>query len=424
MRRYIRALVLCTVFAVFSGLYVYSKLFYGPKRVFIPPRVPGGRRGAADRTGHQNPRWYNRYIMRQSEAAGGRGSVQGPPEAPMHLAVVACGERLQETLTMIKSAVLFSIKPLQLHIFAEDQLHASFVGALESWPGFIRCRFNYTVYSISFPSENAAEWKRLFKPCASQRLFLPLILKDVDSAVYVDSDILFLQPVDRLWAFLSQFNSSQLAAMAPEHEEPRIAWYNRFARHPFYGRTGINSGVMLMNMTRMRNVYFKNDMTAVGLRWEELLMPLLQKYKLNITWGDQDLLNIIFHHNPECLLEFPCQWNYRPDHCIYGSNCASAEEDGINILHGNRGVYHDHKQPAFRAVYEAIRKYSFGADPVPSLLGPLEEALLKTTNTYCGKSHELLTRRLARSLGNIHVARPGVRGDAADSRRRGPGRNA
>lgn len=39
-------------------------------------------------------------------------------------------------------------------------------------------------------------------------------------------------------------------------------------------------------------------MTAVPLRWEELLMPLLQKYKLNITWGDQDLLNIIFHHNP------------------------------------------------------------------------------------------------------------------------------
>lgn len=39
-------------------------------------------------------------------------------------------------------------------------------------------------------------------------------------------------------------------------------------------------------------------MTAAGLRWEEILLPLLQKYKLNITWGDQDLLNIIFHHNP------------------------------------------------------------------------------------------------------------------------------
>lgn len=92
-------------------------------------------------------------------------------------------------------------------------------------------------------------------------LSLQLILKDVESVVYVDSDILFLQPVDRLWEFLSQFNSSQLAAMAPEHEEPRIAWYNRFARHPFYGRTGINSGVMLMNMTRMRSFFFKVGLT-------------------------------------------------------------------------------------------------------------------------------------------------------------------
>lgn len=86
---------------------------------------------------------------------------------------------------------------------------------------------------------------------------MQLILKDVDSILYVDSDILFLQPVDRLWSFLSGFNSTQLAAMAPEHEEPRIAWYNRFARHPFYGRTGVNSGVMLMNMTRLRSMFFK-----------------------------------------------------------------------------------------------------------------------------------------------------------------------
>lgn len=42
----------------------------------------------------------------------------------------------------------------------------------------------------------------------------------------------------------------------------------------------------------------QNDMTSVPLLWGELLMPLLQKYKLNITWGDQDLLNIIFHDNP------------------------------------------------------------------------------------------------------------------------------
>lgn len=86
---------------------------------------------------------------------------------------------------------------------------------------------------------------------------LQLILREVDSLLYVDTDIIFLQPVEEIWALLSRFNSSQLAAMAPEHEEPRIGWYNRFARHPYYGKTGINSGVMLMNMTRLRENLFK-----------------------------------------------------------------------------------------------------------------------------------------------------------------------
>ena len=61
---------------------------------------------------------------------------------------------------------------------------------------------------------------------------------------------------------------------------------------------------------------------------------------------------------PECLFTFPCQWNYRPDHCMYGSNCKGAEEEGVSILHGNRGVYHDDKQPAFKAVYDAIHDVS------------------------------------------------------------------
>uniref|UniRef100_A0A4W3IPZ7 Glucoside xylosyltransferase 1 n=1 Tax=Callorhinchus milii TaxID=7868 RepID=A0A4W3IPZ7_CALMI len=320
----------------------------------------------------------------------------------MHLAVVACGERLEETLTMLKSAVLFRQKPLHFHIFAEDQLHDKFKGTLESWEIPFNQKFSYTIYPITFPTENVGVWKKLFKPCASQRLFLPLILKEVDSLLYVDTDILFLRPMDDIWAFLEEFNHTQIAAMAPEHEEPRIGWYNRFARHPYYGKTGVNSGVMLMNMTRIRKQYFKNDMTAAQLKWEDLLLPLLKKYKLNITWGDQDLLNIVFHYNPESLFVFPCQWNYRPDHCMYGSNCKEAEEEGIFILHGNRGVYHDEKQPAFRAIYEAIRDYTFGEDPIRFLLHPLEDNLQKTVNTYCGRIHQVFTKQLKKSVRTFH----------------------
>jgi UDP-xylose:glucoside alpha-1,3-xylosyltransferase len=84
-----------------------------------------------------------------------------------------------------------------------------------------------------------------------------VILKDVDSLLYVDTDVLFLRPMDDMWSFLKAFNTTQLAAMAPEHEIPKIGWYSRFARHPFYGVTGVNSGVMLMNLTRIRRTLFK-----------------------------------------------------------------------------------------------------------------------------------------------------------------------
>lgn len=160
---------------------------------------------------------------------------------------------------------------------------------LRSWPTTVQTKFNFTIYPITFPKDNAREWKKLFKPCASQRLFLPvgqhwflhhaaqiysymyqcvetvcalcpavqLILKEVDSLLYVDTDIIFLQPVEEIWELLPRFSSTHLAAMAPEHEEPRIGWYNRFARHPYDGKTGVNSGVMLMNMTRLREKYFQ-----------------------------------------------------------------------------------------------------------------------------------------------------------------------
>ncbi|KAM5169957.1 glucoside xylosyltransferase 1 isoform 1-T1 [Mantella aurantiaca] len=419
MRRPVSRLVLlCSVCGLCSLLYALSQRGSGDTEARHPLSSPARWRPEQPRRARckdLSVSFWNPYWMLPSGVCGKdcfweAAFRYNPPVKhgvdTMHLAVVACGGRLEETITMLKSALLFSRKPLHFHIFAEDQLHNDFTTILNSLG--IAEKFKYTLYPISFPPENAAEWRKLFKPCASQRLFLPLILKDVDSLLYVDTDILFLRPMDDIWSFLDEFNSTQIAAMAPEHEEPRIGWYNRFARHPYYGKTGINSGVMLMNMTRIRMKHFKNDMTTIGLHWGEMLMPLLKKYKLNITWGDQDLLNIIFSHNPESLYVFPCQWNYRPDHCIYGSNCKDAE-DGIFILHGNRGVYHDEKQPAFRAVYEALRNYSFGDDLIRSLLYPLELELQKTVHTYCGKIYKLFTRQLTNSIDDFYAQRSNAR---------------
>ncbi|XP_041048567.1 glucoside xylosyltransferase 2 isoform X1 [Carcharodon carcharias] len=323
----------------------------------------------------------------------------------MHLAVVACGDRLEETMTMLKSVILFSLNKIKFHIFAEDILQPQFESSIKAWPFSFKSHVDYNIYPITFSTGKPQEWKKLFKPCAAQRLFLPMILKDVDSLLYVDTDVLFLRPVDDVWYFLNLFNSTQLAAMAPEHEIPRIGWYSRFARHPYYGAAGVNSGVMLMNLTRIRNQLFKNSMIPAGLRWEELLYPLYHKYKNDITWGDQDLLNIIFHDNPEYLYVFPCQWNYRPDHCMYGSNCRGAEDQGVSILHGNRGVYHDDKQPAFKAMYEAIRDFPFEDNLFQSLYFPLQNNFLKTVHTLCGRLPQVFLKQIEQAMRKVYELR-------------------
>lgn len=53
---------------------------------------------------------------------------------------------------------------------------------LDQWPRFISARFQYTIYPITFSVGNAEEWKKLFKPCAAQRLFLPVRLQHLYSA--------------------------------------------------------------------------------------------------------------------------------------------------------------------------------------------------------------------------------------------------
>ena len=75
--------------------------------------------------------------------------------------------------------------------------------------------------------------------------------------------------------------------MAKEGEVASLNWYHRFARHPFYGELGLNSGVMLMDLKKLRELNFTQTIIAI-----------YKEHKFNIAWGDQDLLNIYFNKHP------------------------------------------------------------------------------------------------------------------------------
>ncbi|KAG0713463.1 Glucoside xylosyltransferase 2 [Chionoecetes opilio] len=321
---------------------------------------------------------------------GSGGVGQAGPRLPLQISrlvvgVVCCGDRLNETRTMLKSAAALSHTPLTLIVFTEEALKPAFRDMHASWSQETRARISLDLHPITFPAgQDAAAWRKLFKPCASQRLFMPSLLHEVDALIYVDTDVLFMAPLEHLWGHFSHMNASHMAAMAPEHEDLATGWYNRFAKHPYYGRLGVNSGVMLMNLTRLRR-----------FGWEEYVVPIYKYYKLAITWGDQDIINIIFHFHPDKLYVYGCEYNLRPDHCMYMSVCKTAETRGIFVLHGNRGTFHSNKQPAFRAVYLAWAQYRLGQDLRQDLYYPMQRLLLKASNTTCGKIHNAFLKGLS-----------------------------
>ncbi|GLV34171.1 shams [Carabus blaptoides fortunei] len=290
------------------------------------------------------------------------GSNKVPRNMSIVVAVVACGDRLKETLNMLKSAIMFTKSHLNFVVVCEEKLTLDF----EEKP-------------LTFPKDNSNEWRRLFKPCAAQRLFLPSILTNIDSILYVDTDTLFLTALETVWEHFYKMNSSQMAALAPEHEDPNVGWYNRFARHPYYG--------------------------ALEFKWTEYVVPIYKKYKLKITWGDQDIINIIFHYHPDKLYIYPCRYNFRPDHCMYMSVCKSAEQHGVTVLHGSRGFFHSEKQPVFQAIYRAFEEYQLGGDINKGFLMPLETYLESTSDSNCGHVRHIFVKNVKKYHVTIIVKR-------------------
>lgn len=258
---------------------------------------------------------------------------------------VACGlDRVEEVIVSIKSALIFSSPKhrLKFIVVSEPDLFTRLDEKLESFQIHFP-QFSYSLVKTTFPDEN---WSKLFKPCASQRLFLSSLLT-YDKVVYVDSDTLFLSSPHSLWEQFSEFNASQLASLTAETESENIGWYPRFARHPYYGKFGLNSGVMLMDLKRMRD-----------WGWERKLIPLYEQFKSSVVFGDQDLVNIYFSYHPHQLHLLPCEFNYRPDSCMYGDKLCLATQ-GIRIIHANRGFFHrEETEPIFSQLFSAFRKVS------------------------------------------------------------------
>lgn len=328
------------------------------------------------------------------------------------VAVVACqGSRkdaIMETLTMIKSAVTFS-KPnnytlLHFLVFTDDE--PGFQRFIRTWPETFKSKFKITFHEVNYPlsEEELKTYKNWWAPCASFRLFLPEVLKDEDAVIYVDTDVIFLTDISELWNKFTDFNEHQVAALAPRKQSGYsvpISNPNFIDIPENHVKTQVNSGVFLMNLTRMRSPIFNTDYTlsSENLTWsKELLFPLYQKFNKDMA-GDQNLVNVIFHYNAKLIYFLDCKFNYHHKFCIDRnptSWCKNAEVDGASIIHGSARAFYNNYAPAFKAVFIAfqIENYFNNTDKLPAIiLNNLREEEVER-HPHCGNKVHVFTNAI------------------------------
>ncbi len=131
------------------------------------------------------------------------------------------------------------------------------------------------------------------------RLFIPQLLKDYDKAVYLDCDTLIQSDVAELYD--TELENNYLAAVKDfntivnfKHNDKVKYYYEQVLK---YGNMDnyFNSGMLVMNLTELRNVNLI-----------EKTLELLETHK-ELLYPDQDLLNIICKNNVKIIHS---GWNF------------------------------------------------------------------------------------------------------------------
>jgi lipopolysaccharide biosynthesis glycosyltransferase len=154
--------------------------------------------------------------------------------------------------------------------------------------------------------------------CAYDRLFYNQIFSDVDKMLYLDTDTLVFEDLQNLWNHWAYMENKMFGVVLDRNitvtSKADIRYVDPDKKH-FLPPTGLNSGVIMMNIQRMKLMNY--SATKVLLMNDE-----------NTRYADQDVLNnYAFFNQPEFYV-LPCKWNRG-----YTSECDWSNSTS-GILHG------------------------------------------------------------------------------------------
>ena len=164
----------------------------------------------------------------------------------------------------------------------------------------------------------------------------------VDRVATFDIDIKFNASVATLYEHFNHFSPSNILGLAYEQQPTYLHFAERYramnpesliGSPPPLGKPGLNSGVMLIDLARLRRSDIYNRMLE-----PEHLKQLVEKYSFQSCLGDQDFYTLLNFDFPELFYVLPCSWNRQLCRWFETEDSFDAYHrcDGdIYIYHGN-----------------------------------------------------------------------------------------
>lgn len=276
-------------------------------------------------------------------------------DSGIQVAVAACGEevrRKEELITLIKSCLIFTVPSsvVHFHVFASPPMWKYLTENVTSWPQAVQDKMILSHYKPEFPND---KWANMYRPCSTLRLFMPLFLpKSVPRVIYMDTDSIAIGPLSKLWDEFKEFGPETRFGMSLESVVEN-GWYDSHPEIPVPVEHGVNAGILLMDVSRIR---------ADSDAWLETLDDIANDQTSSNKMGDQDILNQYLHMYPKQLHILPCSYNFRPQFCHKVSTehthgCPVAEE-GVVILHGSNFTLHA-TSTIFHYFYKTFKDHNF-----------------------------------------------------------------
>jgi hypothetical protein len=175
------------------------------------------------------------------------------------------------------------------------------------------------------------------------------LFPEISKLIILDADLKFRTDIQKLWKRFEDFSPTNLIGIAHElqpvykhitHQYRNAHPDTKIGAPPPNGNPGFNSGVLLMDLDRMRNSTLYNEYLSDRNR----LKVLSEKYYFRGHLGDQGFYSLLSFEHPELFYVLSCTWNrqlctwwkdkgYQDVFHLY-YNC----EGYVNVYHGNCGT--------------------------------------------------------------------------------------